>query len=168
MARKPEQEILDPEPQDEIPELPARRPGRPLALVLDDRLMRQVQALGEMQCTINEAAGALGVSHVTLLAFFSRHPEARDAFQTGREYGKASVRRAQYKMALEVPQMSIWWGKQNLGQSDKVESTTTHVSMDPEERVKRVVELQKRVAERKAPTAPAIPQIGKAGKGGDQ
>jgi hypothetical protein len=40
--------------------------------------------------------------------------------------------------------------------------------MDPEERVKRVVELQKRVAERKAPAAPAIPQIGKAGKGGDQ
>lgn len=168
MAKKPEPEIIEPEPEDKIPELPARRPGRPLALVLDERLLRQIQSLGEMQCTINETAGALGVSHVTLLSFFSRHPEARAAFDTGREYGKASVRRAQYKMALEAPQMAIWWGKQNLGQSDKAETTTTHKQAPPEEVMKRVMELQKRIAGDKAPTVtPKVPQI-KVGKGGDQ
>jgi hypothetical protein len=54
-----------------------------------------------------------------------------------------------------------------LNQSDKQETTTTVVSRDPEEIVKRVTELQKRLTERK-PAAPAIPQIGKAGKGGDR
>lgn len=150
-----------------VPPLPARRPGRPYALQNDERTLAQILALGEMQCTIEEAAGALGVAHTTLLDFFTRHPNARQVFQDGRQYGRASVKRSQYLMAHKVPQMAIWFGKQHLNQSDKQETTTTVVSRDPEEIVKRVNELQKRLTERK-PAAPAIPQIGKAGKGGDQ
>jgi len=161
-----EGEIIEPD-EVVVPPLPARRPGRPYALQHDARTMAQILALGEMQCTIEEAAGALGVAHTTLMDFFARHPDAKDTFYDGRQYGRASVKRSQYLMAHKVPQMSIWWGKQNLGQSDKVESTTTHVNAPPEERIKRVVELSKRLAE-KSPAAPAIPQIGKAGKRGDQ
>lgn len=160
-----EGEILEPD-EVQVPPLPARRPGRPYALQNDERTMAQILALGEMQCTIEEAAGALGVAHTTLLDFFTRHPDAKRVFQDGRQYGRASVKRAQYLMAHKVPQMSIWFGKQHLGQTDKVESTTTHVNAPPEERVKRVMELQKRLSEG-APATPAVPQI-KAGKGGDQ
>ena len=63
--------------------------------------------------------------------------------------------------------MAIWWGKQHLGQADKNENVTTTINAPPEERIKRVVELSKRLAE-KSPAAPAIPQLGKAGKRGDQ
>lgn len=162
--RVPEAEIVEPD-EVVIPPLPSRRPGRPYALQNDERTLSQMLALGEMQCTIDEAAGALGVAHTTLLDFFTRHPEARQAFDRGRLYGRASVKRSQYMMAHKVPQMSIWFGKQHLGQSDKSETTTTTIDMPPEERVRRITELQRRISER----PPAVPQIPiKAGKGGDQ
>lgn len=34
--------------------------------------------------------------------------------------GKSSVRRAQFRMAQNNIVAAIWWGKQHLGQSDKV------------------------------------------------
>ena len=152
-----------------IPEDVTRGPGgRKPILEPDERTLRQIKSLAAMQCTQEEAAASLGVSTRTFKYFIGKHEEVRAAWEDGREVGKVSVRRAQFKMAQEVPQMAIWWGKQHLGQADKSENVNTTVDITPEERVKRVVELQKRVAERKAPAAPAIPQIGKAGTGGDR
>jgi hypothetical protein len=150
--------------------LPPRRGGRPHSLEFNEQMLRQLHVLGEMQSTLKETAGALGVAHTTLLRFFAAHPEARERWETGQEYGKASVKRSQYLMAHTSPQMAIWFGKQHLAQSDKVESTTTHRQAPPEEIMKRVMELQKRLVGDKAPAvAPKIPQIAlKAGKGGDQ
>lgn len=128
--------------------------GRPRALVIDPDTLRRVMALGALQCTQEEAAAALGVG-VSTFKRFIQNEAVRSAWDRGAANGKVSVKRKQFEMAHKIPQMSIWWGKQHLGQSDKSETTTTTVSVTPEERVKRIAELQKHVA---PPQLPVIAQ----------
>lgn len=53
-------------------------------------------------------------------------PELRDAFIAGRNVARMSLRRAQFKKAVEEGNLvaQIWLGKQELGQSDKREETS--------------------------------------------
>jgi hypothetical protein len=82
--------------------------------------IEQLRALGSIQCTQEEAAAVLRVSRATLWRFFVAYPEAVEAFDEGKEEGKASLRRAQFKSALAGnAAMQIWLGKQLLGQRDK-------------------------------------------------
>jgi len=84
----------------------------------------QLQAFCQVLCTKEEICLFLGVSLTTLdrrieeltgqtfEVFYKKH-------STG---GKMSLRRAQYKSALEGnPTMLIWMGKQTIGQRDKPE-----------------------------------------------
>jgi len=70
--------------------------------------------LCEMQCTLTECAHVLGVSTDTLKRNYA------DVIQMGKSQGKISLRRAQWKNAIEKNNvtMQIWLGKQCLGQSD--------------------------------------------------
>lgn len=101
-------------------------PGRP-KIVLDFDLIKK---LCKIQCTLEEIAGTLEVSEDTVerrceevygmkfADFFKRHSAG----------GKTSLRRKQYEVAMSGnTALLIFLGKQNLGQSDKVE----HVSRDP-------------------------------------
>jgi|RhiMethySRZTD1v2_1073278.scaffolds.fasta_scaffold2325415_1 hypothetical protein len=82
--------------------------------------IEQLRALGSIQCTQEEAAAVLRVSRATLYRFFVAYPEAVEAFEEGKEEGRASLRRAQFKSALAGnAAMQIWLGKQLLGQRDK-------------------------------------------------
>ena len=137
-------EIIEPAEEDLLDLPPRSKGGRPYALVDSEKTRKQIWALGELHCTVEEAAGALGVGHTTLRHFFDRHPEIKDIFDNGRMYGKSSVKRAQYIMAHRVPQMSIWWGKQNLNQADKSETTQKVIDATPESTIDRVVELQRK------------------------
>lgn len=58
------------------------RIDRPPALVADDRTLRQLRKLGEIQCTVREAAGVLLVGESTLEQFLgtSDPQQAREAF----------------------------------------------------------------------------------------
>lgn len=53
-------------------------------------------------------------------------PELHDAFIAGRNVARMSLRRAQYKKAVEEGNLvaQIWLGKQELGQADKREDTS--------------------------------------------
>ena len=70
--------------------------------------------LCEMQCTLTECAHVLGVSTDTLKRNYA------DVIQMGKSQGKISLRRAQWRNAIEKNNvtMQIWLGKQCLGQSD--------------------------------------------------
>ncbi len=70
--------------------------------------------LCEMQCTLTECAHVLGVSTDTLKRNYS------DVIQMGKSQGKISLRRAQWKNAIEKNNvtMQIWLGKNILGQTD--------------------------------------------------
>jgi hypothetical protein len=107
---------------------PKNRGGRPRALVADEKTLRQLRRLASIQCTQKEAAGVLGVSENSICTFLGPTGSkiARESWEAGRQGGRASVRRKQYEMAMRGNiTMLIWWGKNNLGQSDKIEKTET-------------------------------------------
>ena len=98
--------------------------------------------LCQMQCTGEECAALLGeniedgIDYDTLNAVLARdgHVGFSDYFKKKSANGKASLRRVQFKNALDgsVP-MQIWLGKQYLGQQDKSEQRkiVTVTNSDP-------------------------------------
>jgi len=98
--------------------------GRPPKLVVTDELLTQIQGLARIQCTQREAAAVLRVDRDTFGVFLRSHEKAREAWETGLESGKASLRRLQFKNAENGnATMQIWLGKQWIDQKDKTEST---------------------------------------------
>jgi hypothetical protein len=74
--------------------------------------------LAAICCTMNEISAVSGLSVDTLERNYA------DIIKSGREIGKATLRREQYRLAmLGNPTMLIWLGKQLLGQRDKAEIT---------------------------------------------
>ncbi len=89
-----------------------RKRGRP-RLKLDEN---QIFQLGVIGCTYNEIAAVMDCSYDTIVDNYS-HVVAK-----GRESGKISLRKAQFKNALNGnATMQIWLGKQKLGQAEKIE-----------------------------------------------
>lgn len=80
---------------------------------------RQVEVLSSLMCSISEIAAVLGCCKDTLTADL----EFKEHLEIGREKGKASLRRIQFKLAEKNANMAIWLGKQILGQSDHLEIT---------------------------------------------
>lgn len=94
--------------------------ARPLKLTDKPETLAQVHALGKIQCTTKEAAAVLSVSEKTFIEFLQRVKKAKEAFESGKEGGRASLRRQQWKLAESGhATMQIWLGKQYLGQTDK-------------------------------------------------
>ncbi|MDP2644119.1 MAG: hypothetical protein Q8P24_04210 [Desulfobacterales bacterium] len=98
----------------------AKKMGRP-KIEVD---LKQLQAFCQVLCTKEEICIFLGLSLTTL--------DRRIKESTGETFegyykkyssgGKMSLRRAQYKTALDGnPTMQIWLGKQTLGQKEKTE-----------------------------------------------
>jgi hypothetical protein len=74
-----------------------------------------MQRLAAICCTMTEIAAVTGVSVATLERRYA------EPIKRGREIGKATLRREQYRLAMNGnPTMLIWLGKQLLGQTDKV------------------------------------------------
>ena len=90
--------------------------GRPRKEV-DENLVLE---LASIDCTEPEIAAVLGMSFRTWERRVAESPELKELVLQGRENGKASLRRLQWKTAQEGnPTMQIWLGKQRLGQQDK-------------------------------------------------
>lgn len=94
--------------------MPAGRPKKEIDYVT-------VEKLANIQCTQEEIASFLGISSRTLL----RDEKFRELFNKGRENGKMSLRRIQWKHAEKSATMAIWLGKQYLGQRDNIEVSNT-------------------------------------------
>lgn len=84
---------------------------------------QDAEKLCVLQCTGEEIAQFIGVSTDTLSRRCTEVHGVSFAEWIGqkREVGRVSLRRAQWKTAVEKnnPTMLIWLGKQYLGQSDK-------------------------------------------------
>lgn len=85
--------------------MPAGRPRKKIC-------PKQVFELSKMQCTIKEMAAVLDCHPETVSDNFS------EQIAKGREYGKYNLRRSQFKLAEKNATISIWLGKQYLGQRD--------------------------------------------------
>ncbi len=74
----------------------------------------KVTQLAKIGCSVAEIASVLDCSERTLFRCFG------SAIKKGHDHMRASLRRQQYKLAMDGnPTMAIWLGKQVLGQKDK-------------------------------------------------
>jgi hypothetical protein len=96
--------------------------GRPPKLQPTDETIKTIEGLAKIQCTNAEAAAVLSVSRETFEKFLGDHLKASEAWNNGKDGGKASLRRIQFGLAQKGnTAMAIWLGKQYLGQKDKQE-----------------------------------------------
>lgn len=87
--------------------------------------VEQLRQLCAIQCTQAEIATVLGISRRTVERWAQRE-ELKDIFAFGRELGRVSVRRKQFElMNAGSVAMSIWLGKQLLGQKEEVKVENT-------------------------------------------
>lgn len=94
----------------------------------------QFESLCNLQCTLDEIAGFFKCSSDTIERWCKRtyNESFADAYKTYSQGGKISLRREQWKLAQKGnASMLIWLGKQWLGQTEKVEQTTSFEDLEP-------------------------------------
>lgn len=90
--------------------------GRPMKK-LNDVGADIVRKLAAVMCTEEEIASVLEVS-VEVLHNKLNDRTFSEYYKSGKEEGKASLRRTQFEIAKKNATMAIWLGKQYLGQTD--------------------------------------------------
>lgn len=104
--------------------------GRPY-YILNEQGKLVVEKLASYMCTDEEIASLLGVS-VDVLTNKKNNETFTECKKRGFESGKASLRRKQFEVAMKGnTTMLVWLGKQYLGQTDKVEQTTSFEDLTP-------------------------------------
>lgn len=96
---------------------PRKKMGRPRAEIKQ----AEFEELCKIQCTEVEIMAVLGVTDKTLTRW-CRETYGKtfsETFKEKREGGKASLRRAQWRLAETNSTMGIWLGKQYLDQHDE-------------------------------------------------
>ena len=107
---------------------PTRGGPRP-KLLPDDYTLERISDMAMLGATDREMAGCLKVSEATWIKFKNEYPEVMETIESSRNEGKISLRRIQWQQAQTNPTMSIWLGKNELGQSDKL-STETNINVN--------------------------------------
>lgn len=110
--------------------------GRP-KIEFSEQDWEKIIGLIRIQCTAEEICGIFGFSEDTL----SRRIQEADwldansfaeLYKKHQHEGKASLRRAQWKAAMDGnPTMLVWLGKNNLGQTDQQAITLSGDSENP-------------------------------------
>lgn len=86
----------------------------------------EFRKLAAIQCTQSELASFFETSVDTIQRRIAKEPEYAEAWERGRESGKASLRRMQFASAQSGNvTMQIWLGKQYLGQRDRLDHEVT-------------------------------------------
>lgn len=93
------------------------RTGRPKKIIDQE----QFEKLCALQCTLQEVCGFFGVTDNTLNTWCKQTygTTFSDVFAQKRVGGQISLRRSQFKLAEKSAAVSIWLGKQYLGQRDR-------------------------------------------------
>ena len=104
--------------------------GRPRKVLTEDAL-KLIENLGRIMCTEEDIAIILGTTRETLFSK-ENEPLFKEAYKKGQANARQSLRRKQYEVAMKGNvSMLIWLGKQWLGQTDKVEQTTSFEDLQP-------------------------------------
>ena len=99
--------------------------GRPRVQIKE----KEFDSLCAMQCTEEEIAAFYGCTIDTINNWCKRTFDCTfsEIYPQKRALGKASLRRAGFKMAQSVPSVHIFYAKNFLGMTDKVEQTVMEV-----------------------------------------
>ena len=109
-----------------MPRKPTGNPnGRPPVNIKE----KEFDSLCAMQCTEEEIAAFYGCTIDTINNWCKRTfgMTFSEIYPQKRARGKASLRRAGFKMAQTVPSVHIFYAKNFLGMTDKVEQTVMEV-----------------------------------------
>jgi len=88
--------------------------------------LEEVENLSRLNCTMEELAAYFRVDVRTVQLRAQREPAFRAAIERGQALGRLSVRRQQTRLMDQGnPTISIWLGKQLLGQRDRLEAEVT-------------------------------------------
>lgn len=81
--------------------------------------LEEIRFLASIMCTVDEIAAWYKVATETVKSWIKRYPEVREAIEQGRQEGKASLKRAMFRSAMDGDtRMQIWLSKQYLGHRD--------------------------------------------------
>lgn len=112
----------------------------------------QFEKLCGLQCTLEEFCCYFDCDNKTLEKWCKRTYKQNfsEIFRVKKGNGKISLRRKQFELAMSGnPTMLIWLGRNMLGQTDKIEVTTS--TIDPETR-KAVEDMINETAKTKSET----------------
>ena len=102
----------------------------------------QFEKLCEIQCTEEEITSVFDVCSDTLCAWCKNTygMNFSEVYKIKRQGGKASLRRNQFELAKTNASMSIWLGKQYLGQKDNIDvAVTTNEDDDLTKAIKEAI-----------------------------
>ncbi len=102
--------------------------GRPRKEISEEQY-EQLKSMARIMCTQDEICSIIGMDAETLNRCLRERGYAgfSDFHKTHSHAGKMSLRRSQFKAALDGnPTMLIWMGKQQLGQRDKQDMVVTN------------------------------------------
>ena len=90
---------------------------------------KQFESLCGIQCTLEEICDVLGVTDKTLNTWCKKEygTTFSEVFRQKRSLGKASLRRSGFEMAKTVPSVHIFYAKNFLGMTDKIEQVVTQI-----------------------------------------
>jgi hypothetical protein len=147
--------------QRDTPSEPLPRMTKPSAdeahnLVQNSETLNELPELGAAQCSIPEAAAAMGISAAELEDLLADHPEARTAFDKAAARARIDLRAAQFAQARTNAPMAAFVAKQYLGHAERRELDQ---SEEPEvagaaDRVRR--KLDALIAHREAEDDPSL------------
>lgn len=103
----------------------AKKMGRPKKEINK----KQFESLCGIQCTLEEICDVLGVTDKTLNTWCKKEygTTFSEVFRQKRSLGKASLRRSGFEMAKTVPSVHIFYAKNFLGMTDKIEQVVTQI-----------------------------------------
>lgn len=104
---------------DDIGQPAARKPGRPPVIEYSEATLKTFAGLGRLQCTNEEVAAWFACAEQTVLNFWAKYPDAREAFDQGKQQGRVSLRRSQFRLADKNATMAIFLGMNVLDQEDR-------------------------------------------------
>lgn len=93
--------------------------GRPPKLVLDEKTLSLIEGAASVMATLDEIAAVLKVDKTTFIRFKNKHPKVQELIERGTDFGKASLRRTQFRLAEKNAAMAIHLGLNYLGQQDR-------------------------------------------------
>lgn len=88
----------------------------------------KLQGLAALQCTEAEAAAVIGCNVNKFREILKTMPDVKEAWDAGKEHGKTSLRRRQFRLAATSASMAIHLGKNILNQKDA--QTIEHTNPD--------------------------------------
>lgn len=127
--------------KDILPASPAERVGRPHKVINHEIF----EELCRIQCTLKEIASVFKVDEGQIIDFCKRKygktfGECKEIFSSD---GKVSVKRELYRKALSNGRDSlgaiVWWSKNHMGYSDKVETHNVNENMNNDGKVEVLV-----------------------------